>query len=163
MLRRISTRGNATLSAPRDRHLAAVKRIIGLDVGDATIGVAVSDELGLTAQAVGVIRRATLAADFRQLAEMLAEYPPDRFVVGLPLNMNGTAGPQAEKVRTFAAALHDHFGIPVETWDERLSTVAANRTLKEASLSRAKRRRVIDKVAAAFILQGYMDRHRPRG
>jgi len=135
-------------------------RLIGLDVGDATIGVAVSDELGLTAQGIGVIRRATLESDLLRLEQLLTPYPPERFVVGLPLNMNGTVGFQAKKVQAFAEALGRHFGLPVDTWDERLSTVAASRLLGEAELSRAKRRRVVDKVAATFILQGYMDRWR---
>jgi putative Holliday junction resolvase len=138
-----------------------MRRLIGLDVGDATIGVAVSDELGLTAQGIAVIRRATLESDLHRLEQLLTPYQPERFVVGLPLNMNGTVGPQAKKVQAFVEALGSHFGLPVDTWDERLSTVAARRVLGEAELSRAKRRRVIDKVAAAFILQGYMDRWRP--
>jgi putative Holliday junction resolvase len=135
-------------------------RLVGLDVGDATIGVAVSDELGLTAQAIGVIRRSKLESDLRQLENLLVSYQPERFVVGLPLNMNGTVGPQAKKVQAFVDALARHFGVPVDSWDERLSTVAAGRLLEEAELSRTKRKRVIDKVAAAFILQGYMDRWR---
>ena len=137
-----------------------MRRLVGLDVGDATIGVAVSDELGLTAQAIGVIRRSKLETDLHQLEELLTPYPPERFVVGLPLNMNGTVGPQAKKVQTFADALARHFGVPVDSWDERLSTVAASRLLGESDLSRKKRKRVVDKVAAGFILQGYMDRWR---
>jgi putative Holliday junction resolvase len=139
-----------------------MKRLVGLDVGDARIGVAVADELGLTAQGVGVVRRSNIDKDLRTLAELLGPYPPERFVVGLPLNMNGTVGPQAEKVGAFAEKLTSYFGVPVDTWDERLSTVAANRTLAEAELSRAKRRKVIDKVAAVIILQGYLNCQRPR-
>jgi putative Holliday junction resolvase len=135
-------------------------RVIGLDVGDATIGVAVSDELMLTAQGIGVIRRSTLPTDFRRLEDVLAPYPPELFVVGLPLNMNGTVGPQATKVQVFADSLARHFDVAVETWDERLSTAAALRTLLEADLSRAKRRRVVDKLAAVLILQAYLDRRR---
>jgi putative Holliday junction resolvase len=138
-------------------------RIVGLDVGDRTIGVAVSDELGWTAQGVGVVRRTRLAEDLRRLEEVLAPFPPERFVVGLPLNMNGTAGPQAEKVQVFARALGEHFHLPVETWDERLTTVAAERTLLEADVSRARRRQVIDKLAAVFILQAYLDRRQSSG
>ena len=132
-------------------------RLIGLDVGDATIGVAVADELGLTAQGVGVIRRTGLTRDLRHLEVLLEPYPPARFVVGLPLNMDGSVGPQARKAQTFAIELGRHFAVPVETWDERLSTVGAGRALAESGMSRAKRKRVIDKLAAAFILQGYMD------
>jgi putative Holliday junction resolvase len=138
-----------------------MKRLVGLDVGDATIGVAVADELGLTAQGIGVVRRSSLGADMRHLEEMLASYQPDRFVVGLPLNMNGSVGPQARKVQAFADALARHFGVEVDTWDERLSTAAVTRTLVEADVSRARRRQVVDKLAAVFILQGYMDSRRP--
>jgi putative Holliday junction resolvase len=142
--------------------MLSTKRLVGLDVGDATIGVAVADELGLTAQGIGVVRRSSLASDMRHLEELLASYEPDRFVVGLPLNMNGTVGPQARKVQAFADALARHFGVEVDTWDERLSTAAVTRTLVEADLSRARRRQVVDKLAAVFILQGYMDSRRSR-
>jgi len=135
-------------------------RVVGLDVGDATIGVAVSDELGLTAQGLGVIRRSELASDLTELEKLVSPYSPERFVVGLPLNMNGTVGVQAKKVQAFTETLERHFGVPVETWDERLTTVAASRALGEAHLTRARRRRAIDKVAAVLILQGYMDRWR---
>jgi putative Holliday junction resolvase len=137
-------------------------RLVGLDVGDSTIGVAVADELGLTAQGIGVVRRTTLAQDLHRLEELLAPYPPERFVVGLPLNMNGTIGPQARKVQEFARILEEHFRVPVESWDERLTTVAANRALTETGASRRKRRLVVDRIAATLILQGYMDRHGTR-
>jgi putative Holliday junction resolvase len=133
-------------------------RLVGLDVGDARIGVAVADELGLTAHGLGVVRRSKLAHDLKRLAEFLAEYPPERFVVGLPLNMNGTVGPQAQKVRAFAHELERHFQVPVDTWDERLTTFEANHKLMELGVSGRKRRGLVDKLAAALILQGYMDR-----
>jgi len=133
-------------------------RIGGLDVGDRRIGVAISDELGWTAQGLGVVTRTELDADFAALRACFAEYAPTTIVVGLPKNMNGTIGPQAEKVMAFARALEAALGVPVELWDERLSTVGAERVLLDADLSRAKRRKVIDKVAAVFILQGYLDR-----
>jgi len=133
-------------------------RIGGLDVGDRRIGVAVSDELGWTAQGVGVVTRTRLDADLEALRRCFAEYAPSTIVVGLPKNMNGTLGPQAEKVMAFARALEEALGVQVELWDERLSTVGAERVLLEADLSRAKRRKVIDKAAAVFILQGYLDR-----
>ena len=137
-------------------------RLVGLDVGDVRIGVAVADELGLTAQGIGVVRRSALRDDLRQLETLLAAYPPERFVVGLPLNMNGTVGPQAEKTRRFADALAQHFGVSIDTWDERLSTRAANRALAEGNVRRSKRKNVVDQVAAVLILQGYLDgRHRP--
>lgn len=133
-------------------------RILALDVGDKTIGVAVSDELGLTAQGVEVIRRSSPARDFARLAEIVAAYQADTIVIGLPKNMNGTIGPRGEAVQAFAAEVADAFPqTAVKLWDERLSTVAAERALIAADVSRHKRRQVIDKMAAVFILQGYLD------
>lgn len=136
-------------------------RTLGLDVGTKTIGVAVSDGLGLTAQAMTTIRRTNLKADLAALAELAREHEASRMVVGLPLNMDGTEGPRAEASRKFADAASQALGLPVEFWDERLSTVAAERTLLEADLTRARRRQVIDQVAAQFILQGWLDARRP--
>jgi putative Holliday junction resolvase len=136
-------------------------RALGLDYGTKTIGVAVSDGLGLTAQTVTTIRRTNLKADLAALGALVREYEAERFVVGLPLNMDGTEGPRAEATRRFVDALTQTLGLPVELWDERLSTVAAQRTLLEADLSRAKRREVIDQMAAQFILQGWLDARRP--
>jgi putative pre-16S rRNA nuclease len=133
-------------------------RIAALDVGEARIGIAVSDELGLTAQGVGVVQRRGGRHDLEALAERLAPYQPERLVVGLPLNMNGTEGPQAEKVRAFATRVAEHLGLPLEFSDERLTTVAAERTLLEADLSRRRRRDLVDQVAATLILQTYLDR-----
>jgi putative Holliday junction resolvase len=132
-------------------------RIGGLDVGDRTIGVALSDELGLTAQALEVIRRRSLEQDLARLDEIARQYGVVRWVVGMPRNMNGTYGPRAELTRAFMERLAGHSGLPVEAWDERLSTMAAERVLLEADVSRARRRKVIDKMAAAVILQGYLD------
>ena len=132
-------------------------RTFGLDVGTKTIGVAASDALGMTAQTVVTIRRTNLKADLKALLELAREHEADRFVIGLPLNMDGSEGPRAEASRAFAAALEKAVGLPVEFWDERLSTVAATRTLLEADLSRAKRKEVIDQMAAQFILQGWLD------
>src|SRR5262245_58415106 len=129
-------------------------RIAAFDVGDARIGVAVSDELGLTAQGIGVVQRVGGVRDLEALAALLAPYGPERMVVGLPRNMNGTEGPQAAKVRAFATRAAEHLGLPLEFWDERLTTVSAERTLREADLSRRQRARVVDKVAATIILQG---------
>ena len=133
-------------------------RIAALDVGEARIGIAVSDELGITAQGVGVVQRRGGRHDLEALAERLAPYQPERLVVGLPLNMNGTEGPQAEKVRAFATRVAEHLTLPLEFSDERLTTVAAERTLLEADLSRRRRRDLIDQVAATLILQTYLDR-----
>lgn len=132
-------------------------RAAGLDVGDKTIGVAVADELGWMAQGLEVIRRKNLQLDLARLQEIAKEWNVGTWVVGMPRNMNGTYGPRAELTRTFIAQLEEATGLPVETWDERLTTVAATRTLLEADVSRAKRAKVIDKMAAQVILQGYLD------
>jgi putative holliday junction resolvase len=132
-------------------------RIAGLDVGDKTIGVALSDELGWTAQGLEVIRRKGLENDFARLAEIARQFGVERWVVGLPRNMNGTDSPRTELTRAFVSALSERLGLPVETWDERLTTVAAERVLLQADVSRAKRKLVIDKIAAQVILQGYLD------
>ncbi|MBF5044700.1 Holliday junction resolvase RuvX [Aggregicoccus sp. 17bor-14] len=136
-------------------------RTFGLDVGTKTIGVAVSDGLGLTAQGVTTVRRTNLKADLTALKALVQEHEAERFVVGLPLNMDGSEGPRAEASRKFADQLTAATGLPVEFWDERLSTVAATRTLLEADVSRAKRREVIDQMAAQFILQGWLDARQP--
>lgn len=132
-------------------------RIMGLDVGDRTIGIAVSDAMGWTAQGVEVIRRTSLAKDLSRLRELITVHEVTSFVVGLPKNMNGTIGPQGEKVLEFAERLKQTFALPVVLWDERLTTVAAQKTLIAADVSRAKRKQVVDKMAAALILQGYLD------
>ena len=134
------------------------KRVLALDVGDRTIGVAASDALGLTAQGVETIRRKSWDKDFARLKELMELYETDTFIVGLPKNMNGTQGERCDVVRAFAERLQKKFkGSQVVFWDERLSTVAAERSLIAADVSRAKRRKVIDKMAAVFILQGYLD------
>ena len=133
-------------------------RIAALDVGEVRVGVAVSDELGITAQGVGVVRRVGGRRDLEAIADVLRPYAPDRLVVGLPLRMSGAEGPQAARVRAFANDVATHLGLPLEFWDERLTTVAAERTLLEADVSRRRRREVIDKVAATLILQGYLAR-----
>ena len=131
-------------------------RIMALDVGDRTIGVALSDPMGWTAQGLEVIRRKVLQLDMTRLQEIVKEYEVTQVVVGLPKNMDGTLGAQAEKVLAFVKELEAALELPVVTWDERLSTVAAQRTLLEADVSRAKRKQVIDKMAAVVILQGYL-------
>ena len=135
-------------------------RILGLDFGSKTIGVAVSDALFWTAQGVKTIRRSKKEID--ELRELIREYEVNEIVIGYPKNMNGTLGPRCELTDKFAELLRLEFGLPVELWDERLSTVAAQRTLLEADVSRAKRKQVIDKMAAVFILQGYLDRRQKR-
>jgi putative Holliday junction resolvase len=132
-------------------------RIGGLDVGDRRIGVAISDEQGWTAQGVDVVHRTQPTKDLEALRAVFAPFAPTAIVIGLPKNMNGTIGPQARKVLAFAREVESALGVPIVMWDERLSTVGAERVLLDADLSRAKRRKVIDKAAAVFILQGYLD------
>lgn len=135
-------------------------RSAGLDVGDKTIGVALSDESGFLATGLEVIRRRANqpALDFARLQELQAQYGIAAWVVGLPRNMNGTYGPRADLCRAFAAELEQRSGIPVHLVDERLTTVQAQRALLEADVSRAGRKQVVDKVAATFILQSFLDR-----
>ncbi|SRR5213594_1327322 len=133
-------------------------RIAALDVGEARIGVAVSDELGITAQGLGVVRRVGGRRDLEALGALLAPYAPSRLVVGLPLDMRGTEGTAAARVRVFAERAAAHLALPLDYWDERLTTVAAERALLEADVSRRRRREVVDKVAATLILQGYLAR-----
>jgi putative Holliday junction resolvase len=135
-------------------------RVLGLDVGEKTIGVAVSDELGWTAQPLRVIRRSETDDGIAVVREIAEAYGVKTIVVGLPKNMNGTLGPQAEKAMAFRTALVAVTEIPVVMWDERLTTVAAQRALLEADVSRRRRRQVVDKIAAVFILQGYLDSRR---
>ncbi|WP_411504011.1 Holliday junction resolvase RuvX [Brevibacillus centrosporus] len=132
-------------------------RLMGLDVGDKTIGVAVSDELGWTAQGVETIKRQSKAKDFARLQELIAQYQVGAIVVGLPKNMNGTIGPRAELCQSFGKLLQEKTSLPVHMWDERLTTMAAERMLISAEVSRQKRKTVIDKMAATLILQGYLD------
>ena len=136
-----------------------MNRYLSLDIGDATIGIAVSDLLGLTAQGVETIRRTELSADLDRLAQLVQEYEPAGFVAGLPKHMNGDEGTRCDIVRAFMAEVAERFPtIEIHYWDERLSTVAAARSLIAADVSRKKRRKVIDKMAAVYILQGFLDR-----
>lgn len=132
-------------------------RIMGLDYGDKTIGVAVSDEFGWTAQGVEVIRRRKPEDDLERLRQIAGEYEVSDIVVGLPKNMNNTIGPRGEICIAFSEMLRDALQLPVMLWDERLTTVSAQRTLLEADVSRKKRKLVVDKMAAALILQNYLD------
>jgi putative Holliday junction resolvase len=132
-------------------------KILGLDVGSKTIGVAVSDELGIIAQGVTTLKRKGVNHDITQLLKVIEEQRAEKVVVGLPKNMNGSLGQSAKMVLTLLEELENSVDIPVIAWDERLSTVAAERALLEADMSRKKRKKVIDKVAALIILQGYLD------
>ncbi|MEI5995382.1 Holliday junction resolvase RuvX [Candidatus Enterococcus mansonii] len=135
-------------------------RVMGLDVGSKTVGIAVSDPFGWTAQGVEIIRINEEQEEFgyERLAELVKEYEVTRFVVGLPKNMNNSIGPRAEASMVYGKKIEELFNIPVTYQDERLTTVQAERMLVEqANASRAKRKKVIDKVAAVMILQNYLD------
>ena len=135
-----------------------MERILGLDLGSKNIGIALSDPLKITSQGLTTLKRISRAKDLSQLRELVREHDVREVVVGLPLNMDGSLGPQAEKVTREAERLRSELGIPVILWDERLTTVEAERTLLQADVSRSKRKKVIDKLAAQIILQGYLDR-----
>ena len=132
-------------------------RIMGLDIGDKTIGVAVSDLMGMTAQGVTTIKRIGKKKDIEAIKEIIKERQVNKIVSGLPKNMNGTIGPQGEKVQKFCELIKEETGLEISFWDERLSTVAAERSLIEGDVSRQKRKKVIDMLAAVIILQGYLD------
>lgn len=135
-------------------------RIMGLDFGSVTVGVAISDPLLLTAQGIEVIRRKEenkLRRTLARIEELIEEYQVSKIVLGLPKNMNNSEGDRAVLTREFAQKLERRTGLTVELWDERLTTVAAHNAMLEADLSRVKREKVVDKVAATFILQGYLD------
>lgn len=132
-------------------------RVMGLDVGDRTIGIAICDPLGYTAQGITTIRRKTEEKDLLELEKICNEYKVEEIVCGLPKNMNGTIGPQSEKVIAFAMVIQEKLNLKLTYWDERLTTVAANRAMIEGDLSRKKRKGIVDKIAAIYILQGYLD------
>ena len=138
-----------------------MSRIMALDVGEATLGVAVSDPLRMTAQPVGTIRRHGRKRDIRAVADLIAKHDVSSMVVGLPLQLDGEAGLAVESTMSFVESQRKSTGIPVVTWDERLTTVQAERVLIDADLSRKRRREVINHVAAAIILQSYLDSQSP--
>ncbi|HEM4386806.1 Holliday junction resolvase RuvX [Streptococcus suis] len=136
-------------------------RIMGLDVGSKTVGVAISDPLGFTAQGLEIIPINEEKGEFglERLTELVEQYKVDKFVVGLPKNMNNTSGPRVEASQTYGDLLTERYKLPVDYQDERLTTVAAERMLiEQADISRGKRKKVIDKLAAQLILQNYLDR-----
>ncbi len=144
---------DSTESSKAERYL----RILGLDVGSKTIGLAVSDPLGITAQGLKTIRRQNKRIDFGQLEKLIQEYGVAEIVVGYPLRMSGAEGIQAEKMRLFAEELRRRFRLPVHLWDERLSSAQANRLLRESEMSIKRRGEVVDQMAAVLILQSWMD------
>lgn len=135
-------------------------RILGLDYGSKTVGIAVSDPLGFTAQGVEIIRRKSenkMRQTLARIEELIAQYQVEEIVLGLPKNMNNTLGDRAEKSLELKETLERRTGLPVVMWDERLTTVSANRVLMETGVRRENRKEHVDEIAAVFILQGYLD------
>ena len=135
-------------------------RILGLDYGSKTVGVAVSDPLGFTAQGVEIIRRKSenkMRQTLARIEELIAQYQVEKIVLGLPKNMNNTLGDRAEKSLELKETLERRTGLPVVMWDERLTTVSANRVLMETGVRRENRKEHVDEIAAVFILPGYLD------
>jgi len=138
-------------------------RILGLDYGERRIGVAISDPTGITGQPLTVIDKRDPGSDIKNISDLIDEYGVDEVVVGLPISLSGEIGPQARAVLQFVEELKVELKVPVKTWDERLTTLAAGRALNESDVKRKRRKEVVDKVAAAIILQGYLDSKRTGG
>ncbi|NQT22712.1 MAG: Holliday junction resolvase RuvX [Candidatus Omnitrophica bacterium] len=134
-----------------------MKRVLGLDIGSKRIGVAVSDPLGITAQSLAVIKAESDQEIVEKLKPIINDQKVDEIVLGLPLNMNGTEGPQAKRVIEFCDFLKGEINIPVKLWDERMTTAQVERIMIEADVTRKKRKEKIDKLAAQVILQSYLD------
>ncbi len=140
-------------------------RYLGLDVGDRTIGIAMSDPLGITAQGLDNYRRVSTKEDLAYLLRLIAEYQVTKIIIGYPLNMNGTAGPQAEKIESFIKqlskkikyVLKPDWQIEIIKYDERLTTVQADRVMKDGELTRKERKAIVDRIAAQLILQNYLE------
>jgi putative Holliday junction resolvase len=132
-------------------------RVLGLDVGSKTIGMAVSDLLGITAQGLTTMRRQNKRLDFGQLQKVISEYNVTEIVVGYPLRMSGAEGIQSDKMKLFAEELHKKFKLPVHLCDERLTSAQANRVLRDSEMSIKRRGEVVDRLAAVLILQSWMD------
>ncbi|TYQ16345.1 UNVERIFIED_CONTAM: putative Holliday junction resolvase [Acetivibrio alkalicellulosi] len=134
-------------------------RVMGIDYGDSRIGIAVSDPLGFTAQGVETINwKGSIRIPLKRISQLVNEYGIEKLVVGFPKNMNGTIGPRGEKTLDFIRLLEEEVkSVEIIKWDERLSTVAANRTMREVGVKKAKKKLVVDQIAAVYILQGYMD------
>jgi putative Holliday junction resolvase len=132
-------------------------RVLGLDVGSKRIGMAISDPLGITAQGIETLQRRNKRTDFARLEEIIRQYQVSEMVMGLPLRMTGAEGIQAEKMQLFAEEIRRRFRVPVHLWDERLSSVQANRLLRETEMSIKRRAEVVDQMAAVLILQSWMD------
>jgi len=132
-------------------------RILCLDYGSKRIGVAVCDELGMTAQGLATIFRKNRRQDLEEIAEFIRTYGAEKIVIGYPIRLDGTEGIQCEKISKFASLLESTFSLPVIKWDETLSTKEAEEILSRANIARNKRRNIVDKLAASLILQGYLD------
>lgn len=135
----------------------AARRILSLDLGSKTIGLAVSDPLGITAQGLPTLRRKNKRTDLEALGALIRQYDVAEMVLGLPLHMSGKAGTQAERAQQFADDLRRHFSLPVHLWDERLSSAEANRVLRESEMSIRRRGEVVDRLAAVLILQSFLE------
>lgn len=134
-----------------------MSRMLGLDLGDVRIGIAVSDELGITAQSLEVYKRKGIVKDREKIIRIIEQYDITRIVIGLPRNMDGTIGPQSNKVLQFVKVLKSYLKVPIITWDERLTTKIAESVLISGNVKRDKRKRIVDMLAAQLILQGYLD------
>jgi putative Holliday junction resolvase len=134
-------------------------RILALDLGKRRIGLALSDELGLTAQGLGTLERTNIREDLAKLSRLAGERGVTLFLIGNPMQMNGSEGPQSAWVREFADRLQARSGLAVKLWDERLTTVEAERVLRESGAGRDERRRAVDRLAAVIILEGYLESH----
>ena len=138
-------------------------RVLGLDVGSKTIGMAVSDPLRITAQGLTTIRRKNKRLDFAHLQDVIRQYQVSEIVVGYPLRMSGQAGTQAEKMQVFAEELRHKSALPVHLWDERLTSAEANRVLRESEMSIKRRGEVVDRLAAVLILQSWLEMQSAKG
>ena len=145
------------MSSGSESQLTPRPRVLGLDVGSKTIGIAISDPLGITAQGLDTIRRKNKRQDFERLGCLIQQYAVAEIVVGYPLRLSGVEGRQSEKMQVFAEELRKKFGLPVHLWDERLTSSQANRILREAELSIKKRGEAVDRLAAVLILQNWME------
>jgi putative Holliday junction resolvase len=141
-------------------HTEKIKRVLALDVGTKRIGMAISDELGITAQGIGTLERKNKKSDFAHLDTVLERYGVVELVVGIPLRMSGEEGTQAGKIRGFAQELKERTGLPLHFWDERLTSAEAHRVLNEAGMTRLNRKGKVDQMAAIMILQGWMEKQR---
>jgi putative Holliday junction resolvase len=133
-------------------------RILGLDVGEVTIGLALSDGSRMIASPLFTIERTKFTKDMEQLKEAVAKHAVCGLVIGYPVNMDGSEGPRTQSMRTFASNVRKHVGLPMLMWDERMSTMAVERVMLDADMSRARRAELVDKLAAAYMLQGVLDR-----